>query len=225
MNVLHFEKIDSTNKYIKENYESLEDFSFVSADEQTSGRGRMDRKWFSNKNENLLFSYLIKNEDLLCKYESISIGTATLIARFLELKGIKNVSVKWPNDVYVNDKKICGILLEGNIKKFLVVGVGLNVNQIDFDGEYRIAPTSMRLELQKEADLVTLNVELFEFIYKHIKQRDFALKTRKFLENHNYLLGKEVEINGVKGKVTGISKNFNLIVDSKEINSGEIEKI
>lgn len=225
MNVIHFKKINSTNAYVKENYKTLENFTFVSSEEQTSGKGRLDRKWISPKGENLLFSILIKDKKIIEKFNSLSIGTATLVARFLELLGIKNVSVKWPNDVYVNDNKICGILLEGNVEEYIVIGVGLNVNQINFDGEYRISPTSIRKEVGKEMNLALLEVDLFEFIFKHMNQSSFEKKTLDFIENHNYLLGKEVEINGVKGTVKGINKNFSLLINETEVNSGEINLI
>ena len=85
MKQIHFEVINSTNTYLKENYTSLENFTFVSASFQNEGKGRLDRKWFSKKSENLLFSFLIKDRELLKKYKALSIGTATLVARFLEI--------------------------------------------------------------------------------------------------------------------------------------------
>ena len=223
MNCLHFEEIDSTNKYLKENFASLENFTFVSTNYQNKGKGRENRIWYSNKSENLLFSILIKEKSLLKMFNVLSIGTATLIARFLELNGIKNVSVKWPNDVYVNDKKICGVLLEGNINEYLVIGVGLNVNQTMFDKDYRVEPTSMKIEKNKDINLLYLEVSLFEFLFKHINQTSFNNKTLKFLEKHNYLLGKKIKAGNISGVVSGISENFELIIDDKKINSSEIE--
>lgn len=225
MNCLHFGEIDSTNKYLKDNFETLENFTFISADYQSGGKGRENRVWFSNKSENLLFSFLIKDESLLKKFNVLSIGTATLVARFLELKGLKNVSVKWPNDVYVNDKKICGILLEGNIKNFLAIGVGLNVNQTWFDADYRTKPTSMKIELKENINLEVLEVELFEFIFKHINQKFFNKKTFEFLNTHNYLLNKKVKAVNTIGKVSGITKDFELLIGDTAINSLEIKII
>ena len=222
MNCIHFDEIDSTNKYLKDNFETLENFTFVSTDYQSSGKGRENRVWLSKKFENLLFSILIKDKLLLKKFNVLSIGTATLIARFLELKGLKNVSVKWPNDVYVNDKKICGILLEGNVDKFLAIGVGLNVNQTLFDGDYRVNPTSMKTELKEDVNLESLEVELFEFIFKHINQKLFTKKTYDFLNSHNYLLNKKVKAGNITGIVNGITKEFELLIGDVPINSLEI---
>lgn len=225
MNCIHFDEIDSTNKYLKDNFETLENFTFVSSDYQSGGKGREDRTWHSNKHENLLFSFLIKNKSLLKKFNVLSIGTATLVARFLELKGLKNVSVKWPNDVYVNDKKICGILLEGNVDKFLAIGVGLNVNQTLFDGDYRVNPTSMKIELKENINLEALEVELFEFIFKHINQKLFVKKTYEFLNSHNYLTNKKVQAGNITGIVNGITKEFELLIGDTAINSLEIKII
>lgn len=223
MNLIHFDSINSTNEYLKENYSSLEQFTFVSSSYQTSGKGRENRLWRADKDKNLLFSFLIKDKSLLEKFKSLSIGTATLVARFLELEGLKDVKVKWPNDVYVKGRKIAGILLEGDVNKFLVVGVGLNVNQDIFEGEYRVTPTSMKLELNKNIDLVELKTKLFSFIEKHIKQKEFEMKTIKFLSTHNYLLGKRVSINKINGTVTNIDNNFNLVIDGVSQVSGEVE--
>lgn len=222
MEIINFDSVDSTNKYIKENHDSLEDLTFVNALFQSNGKGREDRVWNSDKNLNLLFSFLIKDKNIIKKYKSLSIGTATLIARFLEIKGIKNVMVKWPNDVYVNNKKICGILLEGEMPKYLVVGVGLNVNQTEFKGDFRVPPTSMKNELKNDFDLNKLKDELFSFLTKHIKQINFEGKTLRFYSKHDYLLGKNVEINKVKGFVKGITKDFEIIVGNNKFSSGEI---
>ena len=166
---------------------------------------------------------LQQNEELIKKFKALSIGTATLVARFLELKGLKNVSVKWPNDVYVNDKKICGILLEGNVNEYLVIGVGLNVNQIKFDGDYRIEPTSMKIEMNKTISLEELEVELFEFIFKHVNQVKFETNTLSFLESHNYLKNKKISAENITGICGGFSKDFGLKIDNKIVYSTEIK--
>ena len=109
---LHFDEIDSTNNYLKNSYQLLDNFTFVSADYQSKGKGRNDRVWESIKGSNLMFSILIKDPKLIEVSTILSLVTAVEISRLLESYSINNVSIKWPNDVLVNDKKICGILLE-----------------------------------------------------------------------------------------------------------------
>ena len=135
MKKIHFKTINSTNTYLKENYKDLPNFTCVSSAHQSQGHGRYNRSWESNNNENLMFSILIKNKKLIEKFSSISLAIATCILKMLTSYKIKNISIKWPNDVYVNDKKICGILLEGIANECLIIGVGLNVNQTNFSKE------------------------------------------------------------------------------------------
>ena len=158
---LHFEEIDSTNTYLKNSHKLLNNFTFVSTDYQSSGKGRNDRVWSSNPNENLMFSFLIKDSQLVKKYSALSIISACLIAELLESYQIKDVSIKWPNDVFIKDKKICGILLEGQILEYLVVGIGLNVNQKKFPEGLRRPATSMSLELRKNLDIEEIKSKLF----------------------------------------------------------------
>lgn len=222
MNVINLKTIDSTNNYIKEHYEEFENFTFVSANFQTNGKGRENRIWNSNENENLLFSFLIKDKFLLKNYKALSIGTASLIGGFLEEMGLNNVMIKWPNDIYVNNKKICGILLEGNVNKYIVIGVGLNVNQEVFDGIYSVTPTSIKKEINQNIDINSLKILLFEYLMKHINNRSFKSNSLKFYRSHDYLLGKKITINNINGKVDGISDNFDLIINKKYISSGEV---
>ena len=150
---LHFDEIDSTNNYLKNSYKLLSNFTFVSTDYQSAGKGRNDRIWFSNPRENLMFSLLIKDENLLKKFSSLSIISAAIIAELIESLGIEDVSIKWPNDVFIKDKKVCGILLEGQILEYLVIGVGLNVNQKSFPNGLRKPGTSLSLELNNDLNV------------------------------------------------------------------------
>ena len=226
---IHFDSIDSTSTYIKRNYEKLDDLTFVSANYQTSGHGRMGRSWSSNKNENLMFSFIIKDAKLISKFPAISISSA--VATFLTLKefGLQNVSIKWPNDVYVNDKKITGILLEsisieGKIK-FLVVGIGVNLNEKAFDDSLINKATSYYLETNETIDIDTFKVKLFENILNVLEQ--IKLDNNEYLEianENNYLYNKEVygEINNEKKliKVLEINQDNSLhvLMDDKDKN-------
>ena len=230
--VIHFPSIDSTNTYLKENFERLEDFTFVSTDYQSSGKGRNDRQWLANEKENLLFSLLIKSEEIVKEGSFISLIAAVSVAQVFEQYGLTDVQIKWPNDIYVNDKKIAGILLEGQVPNYLVIGVGINVNQKQFVGEYRKTPTSMFLQLNKEINIDKLKEDVYDTLFNNLahysSNKDSFLK---YFKNHDYLLNKEVNYlfnnNIASGIVKGIDENFNIIIqsDNKEyhISSGEIE--
>lgn len=111
----------------------------VVAEYQTAGRGCGTNTWESERGKNLLFSILIHPKDLPANRQFlVSMAIANSIAKVLS-EYVKNVSIKWPNDIYVDDRKICGILIEnrlqGNTIKDSIIGVGLNVNQREFHSD------------------------------------------------------------------------------------------
>ncbi len=228
---IHFPSIDSTNAYLKENYEEIDGFTFVSTDYQTQGKGRNDREWIANKKENLLFSLLIKDEEIIKEGSFLSLVAAVSVAQVLQQYGLSNIEIKWPNDIYVNDKKIVGILLEGRIPDYLVIGIGFNVNQKEFNGEYRKTPTSMFLQLNEEIDIDKLKEDVYETLFNNLVHYSSDKgKFLKYFKNHDYLLNKEVEYvfnkNIYFGIVKGIDEDFNIIIQSEKeehhISSGEI---
>ncbi len=230
MNSIHFDIIDSTNSYLKRNYNELENFTFVSADFQSAGRGRNNRNWKSEKGENLLFSLLIKDESLIKKYKSLSIISALSV---IEAININDLCIKWPNDIYYKDDKLVGILLESICKEkieCLIIGIGINVNQKEFIGDYKRKPTSLCEILNRDVNINSLKEKVYSRIehnFNLVKDNyDFYDKISKL----DYLKDKEVyaEINDEISdiKVIGISKDYSLRVkkDNEILNleSGEI---
>ena len=230
---IHFTTIDSTNKYLKENYQKYDNLTFVSSDFQTNGKGREDRTWISNKKENLLFSVLIKDQELINKYSSLSLLSGYVIFKVLKDLGIKEVSIKWPNDVYVSGNKICGILMESvslDTKiEALVIGIGLNVNQEHIVCEQKT--TSIRQIKQKKVFIHSIKKK----VYKCLKSELSLLKENKsnYLEevrNNNYLFNKTgfATINNqkVQIKVLDINEDNSLKVlynnEIVNLSSGEV---
>lgn len=227
---LHFNEIDSTNNYLKNGYFLLPDFTFITASFQTNGKGRFERTWESEKGKNLMFSFLIKEKELIEISPLLSIFTASEVAKVLEERDIKNVSIKWPNDVLINDKKVCGILLEGQVPEFVVIGVGLNVNQKEFPEGLRRPATSLVNELGKEVDIEALQTKLFSNITNHFEAKNVN-QYLEYFKSHNYLLNKRVRVLVNKepfiGEVVGIDADFFLQIKTSDmllhINSGEVE--
>ena len=228
--VVKFKEIDSTNNYLKNSYKLLNNFTFVVADYQSKGKGRNDRVWSSEEGQNLMFSFLIKDQDLLKKYSALSIISAVEVAKVLEGYQIKGVSIKWPNDVLINDKKVCGILLEGQILEYLVVGIGLNINQKVFPEGLRRPATSLSLETNKDFNIDEIEQKLFSNIVKDISNLN-EKDCLDYFRNHNYLLNKRVKVlmndQPFIGEVMGIDDNFFLQIKTSDmllhIDSGEIE--
>ena len=231
---LHFKEINSTTTFLKCSRHLYRNFTFVSADYQTDGHGRFGRTWHSNKGENLLFSFLINDKKLIEKYSALSICSAVSIFKVLKSYGIENLSIKWPNDVYVGSKKICGILLEGvstdNQITDIIIGIGVNANQVDFGSEYLTPPTSVAKELNKKINLSKLKRKIYSQLKKDLKSLNYCNDYLLIARENNYLKGKRVyaEIKGEKAPITviDIADDNSLICEhnGKQTNlfSGEI---
>ena len=165
MNIIKLNAINSTNDYLKQLAleQVVENFTLVVAENQTAGRGQMGAKWNVEAGKNLTFSLLIKN--VLPKIDSIfdlNVAVAVSIVNALKQFEIPQVSIKWPNDILAGNKKLGGILIENTIKPggeiSSVIGIGINVNQTDFDGLPKA--TSMAVstgcEFDKEAVMLSI---------------------------------------------------------------------
>jgi len=139
MKVIKLDAIDSTNEFLKRllGQQIVENFTVVTAENQTNGKGQMGAVWNSEVGKNLIMSVLIKEFFLdTSEIYNLNIAVSLAVIESLEEKKIPKLSIKWPNDIMSDTKKIGGILIENSIKSdgtiFSVVGLGLNVNQIDF---------------------------------------------------------------------------------------------
>jgi BirA family biotin operon repressor/biotin-[acetyl-CoA-carboxylase] ligase len=140
MKLIKLDAIDSTNEFLKglSNNQLVENFTVVTAERQTKGKGQMGSVWVSESSKNLIMSVLIK--DFLSDSSQIfdiNIAVSVSIIQALETLNIPELSIKWPNDIMSYNKKIGGILIENSIKSNgdinSIVGLGLNVNQTNFE--------------------------------------------------------------------------------------------
>lgn len=136
MKKLKLDTVDSTNEYLMREAGNLPAPILVAARCQTAGHGQRGNSWESAPGENLTFSILFRPEEMPPALQFyISEAVALAVVDFLAVHGIE-AKVKWPNDIYVDDRKICGILirhsLAGEYISFSVIGVGINVNQTEF---------------------------------------------------------------------------------------------
>lgn len=152
---IYLDEVDSTNRYLLE-YQPAEgeDATICVADFQTAGRGCGSNSWESERGKNLLFSLLIHPTDIEAREQfHISMAISLAICDAMQSYGMKDVSVKWPNDIYWKDKKLCGILIEnrlsGTFIRDSIIGIGLNVNQEVFLSDAP-NPVSMRQILGRE---------------------------------------------------------------------------
>lgn len=173
-NFIYTEEIDSTNKFLLDESDELAHGTTVLSEEQTAGRGRLNRPWFSGRGLNLTFSVLLNEK--LDKYNPnhLSLASALAVAGAIENLYQLKTDLKWPNDVLVDNKKISGILLESSSKgselEKIVIGIGINVNQTKFTDEYRITPTSIKSEAKKEIKRERLLSEVLNLLEDILKQ-------------------------------------------------------
>ena len=138
----------------------------VITNNQTGGRGQRGNQWITAPGKNFTFSILFKPSFLSVKDQFyLNVFTSLSVYDYLCEKGCETVRIKWPNDIYVGSKKICGILVEnvvtGNLFSSVVIGIGLNVNQHEFSID---SATSMSIELNRLFDLPLEFEELLAFI-------------------------------------------------------------
>ena len=172
----YFDEIDSTQKEIwrriKEN--SPQDGTVIYAGIQTDGIGTHGRKWYTSQKENIAFSFVTYPNVKIEKLENITIEIAKILVKIFEdLYNIK-LNIKEPNDIVVEEKKIGGILtetkLKGEIVKILVIGIGINTNQIDFDEKIVDIASSIKKEFNINVDN-KLIIEEFGYRFKEIIQK------------------------------------------------------
>lgn len=194
---LHFDTLNSTNETLGQLSKKIElqNGFYITADYQKSGKCQNNDKWDSNPKENLLISIFlnldlnIENSFMLNQLASLAV--LDTLSKFLEQK----IEIKWPNDVYVDSKKISGILInnivKGGIINSSVIGIGINVNQTNFNKKY--IATSMKL-LSKE-DFKLNEVE--KMLMKNIKKQSMILLEKKISllssRYNNHLYGKNLD--------------------------------
>src|ERR1700674_2960082 len=214
--IYHFFKTDSTNRVALElGHAGAPEGAIVLAEEQTAGRGRAGRSWNSERAAGIYATLLLRprlapvQAPLLTMMAGLSAHTAVQAVTGL------NVDLKWPNDLLVSGKKVGGILTEMHAEpsqvRFVIVGIGLNVNQEKFPGELGTTASSLRIETGKQASRLELLVRLlreFENDYNRFLREGPGGVTQKFEAVSSYARGKRVRVTGgtesFAGTTTGL---------------------
>lgn len=235
--VLYFDTVDSTNNKLRLlALEGAEEGTVVIADEQSGGKGRRGHVWSSPKSTGLWMSVLLKPD--ITPQEASRI---TLVAGLSVCQGINallgiNSGIKWPNDILIDDKKICGILTEMNAQidnvEFVVVGIGVNVNIEVFPEELKEVAVSLRQVIGdkvKRSEVATAIIERLEENYNKYTQEGFlALKAE--YEESCITLNREVKViakDSFNGRAIAINNDGELIVEKSDgeqvtVFSGEV---
>lgn len=207
-----FESIDSTNMCARTLAEAgTDEGSVVVADYQSEGRGRLGRKWQAEPEKNLLFSVLLRPK--LSKEQSglLTFYAAIAVSRAIESMTGQRVECKWPNDILLNGKKICGILIENSFEQehvaYSVLGIGLNVNQHAFTQELKERATSIAKELNTEVDRVKLFRRILEEIdglYHDVQKSRYDLILNEWKERCK-MFGKRIDVTEGSRTISGVA--------------------
>ena len=218
MNIIHFDEVNSTNLYAKQNLEILSDRTIVIADKQTNGRGRFDRTWIDLGEGNLFMTIILKPSSSFNEvYANLTQYLSVVLVKILEEYGL-SPKIKWPNDVMVNDAKISGILsetvMQGSNFKGIVLGIGVNLNTDKGDLKQikeRVA-TALNIELNREYIDKKLFTEklLNEFFknYEEFLKLGFSMIKKEYVQKCNFL-NKEISVQVFNKKKSGIAKRIN----------------
>ena len=213
--IMWLDSVDSTNSEAKRRIPDIDNLSVLSALSQSEGRGQKGNKWSSLPGENLTFSIVLKFGEQtagkagpgVAEKARLSVAgklqlvvaareqfvlteiTSLSIVEFLSRHGIK-AKIKWPNDIYVGDKKICGVLIENSLRgenlSSSIIGIGLNINQRNFDVNLP-NPTSMVLETDFEEDIRSCLEEFMGIFQDYLEYSLPNLRERylSYLWRHN----------------------------------------
>jgi len=199
--IIYYKSLDSTNLECKRIADNESEGTVVAGEEQLKGRGRLGRIWVSPQYKGIFMSIILKPDIEMENAPKVtSIGAAAVLLALNKI-GIKS-QIKWPNDIVINEKKVCGILTEmsGEINRinYIVIGIGINVNLNieDIPEDLKEKATSLFIEKGDKIDRRVLFAEVlnsFEDLYDEFLKGDYS-KTIKLCREYSSLIGKEVRV-------------------------------
>lgn len=222
---------DSTNNECKR-LEDKTDGTLVIADAQTAGKGRLGRVWESPHGSGIWMSILLKPDVSLESVSQITLVTGMAVCRAVGIDAM----IKWPNDVVIDGKKICGILTEMSAEieriNYVICGIGINVNTPSFPEELQDKATSLFVETAKKHEREKIAADVlneFEKLYNVFTEKGFSFLADEY-RKMCVTLNKDVRViyrnNELTGKAVDIDDSGNLIVETENgqitVHSGEV---
>ena len=209
INLYKFDELDSTNDYLRRNHKSYEEFDVISARTQTHGKARRQNDWVSMDGM-AIFSFFLKERD---DWEIENYLKLPLIAGLATINGLKKIEnleykFKWTNDVYLENKKLCGILLE-KTEDVYIVGIGININNMLPENLKSKAISLTQIKNKKyELDEVIKNiVSEFQTLCENL-ENGFWKDILKEINQINYLKGKKIELKLGNEVISGVAQNI-----------------
>ncbi len=237
--VLYFDTIDSTNTKAQELAEKgYPSGTLVVADQQVSGKGRRGRGWVSPSGTGIFMTLMIKPDIKPNNASMLTLVAALAVAKALKDVTGEDAKIKWPNDIVINGKKICGILTEMSAQfdyiNHIVIGIGINVHNESFPEEISSMASSLMIEAGgkkfRRAEIIAQTMLHFEEYYEiFLQTEDLSALVGEYdelLVNMNKAVKVLDPKEPFEGKAMGITKHGELIVDTWEsrklVSSGEV---
>ena len=229
-----YEETGSTNDDIKQMAnEGALNGTLVVADRQSAGRGRRGRAWISPKGEAVYMSLLLRPKCMPNQASALTLVMALAVTEAMEELAPGRSGIKWPNDIVMNGKKVCGILTEMALEQttidYVVIGVGINVNQSIFDTEIATIATSIALELGRKITRTELIGRILHYFEKEYAEFAKTYDLGSLMERYNgYLLNRDTQVRVLdpkgeyEGFALGINSQGELMVKRQ---NGEIEAV
>jgi BirA family transcriptional regulator, biotin operon repressor / biotin---[acetyl-CoA-carboxylase] ligase len=210
-----FESIDSTNNYLR-GLRNMEKISVCIAEQQTNGRGRFNRAWYSPFARNIYLSCLYPFKKDISELSGLSLVISLAVIRALKDFGLREkIGVKWPNDIVYDYKKISGNLIEIQAETHglchAIIGMGVNVNMLEADGEIMQSWTSMQRVLQEYIDRNAVCASLLNHVFDYL-QRFEAQGLKSFVSEWSEvdsLKNKMIALNHAQGVIEGSVQGIN----------------
>lgn len=228
-NYIFFEEVNSTNVYAKEN--NLPDGTVILAEYQTSGKGRKGRIWLSPKGKGLYFSIVLKRSIPVAHLLNFSLLFPLSVKNVIEKHAKIPVKIKWPNDLYINEKKFAGFLIETDIEnnqiEKVIAGIGININDKPEDFENIDIATSLFIETGETFNRKQIFAEILLEIEKNIEEFE-PKKVIKEVEGSLLWKGEKVKIldENISGILLGLNEigGLRIFTDNgiKDIYSGDL---
>jgi BirA family biotin operon repressor/biotin-[acetyl-CoA-carboxylase] ligase len=215
--IYYYATVDSTNNKCQELAKSgAPHGTLVVAEEQVGGKGRLGRVWYSPKGKNIFMSFILRPNLEIHRCPQLTLLSAVSIVEVVREQYGIDASIKWPNDVLINGKKICGILTELNAEadriNWVVVGIGINVNIVEKDMPQEVLEVATSLRIEKGEKL--LRVPLIQHVLKRFEELYELYLAEGFLpiknrwEKQAITIGKKVTIRTLQGTFDGIAEGI-----------------
>jgi BirA family biotin operon repressor/biotin-[acetyl-CoA-carboxylase] ligase len=242
-NLYHFYSVDSTNAFaarLLAHGRKVSEGTVIIAEAQTQGRGRLGRSWHSEREAGLYFSMVLFPKAPPSLAPLFTLGTAVAMHNAIERDTRLDVDIKWPNDLLIDGRKMCGILseiqAEVDLVRTMIIGVGVNVNHEHLPDDIALRATSLRIvsgRMQSRLEILLEFFEEFENLYRAFERKGPRTIIDEWTRLSSFAHGRKIEVHDGVRKIAGMTRGLNplgaLRIEQKdgsveEVYSGDVVK-